>query len=54
MQLKTMLAALALAALPTFAGADCSVRHPSQSATNCPQGTLYDAQTGSCTKQVSS
>ena len=55
MRLKTTLAALALAALPAAALAEgCNWQHMKESATSCPEGSVLDAQTGSCVKQTTS
>jgi len=50
--MKTALAILALASFPAFAQAMCSDK--SHQAMSCAEGMVWDAQTGSCTKQVSS
>lgn len=54
MRLKTTLAALALAALPAVAVAECSWQHMKESATTCPEGSVLDATTGACVKQTTS
>ncbi|MFD0981364.1 MULTISPECIES: hypothetical protein [Tropicimonas] len=54
MRLKTTLAALALAALPAVAVAECSWDHSNKSATTCPEGSVLDSTTGSCVKQTTS
>ena len=57
MRLKTTLAALALAALPTmsFAMGGCNWdRTPASTATVCGEGQTYDVTTGTCVTQATS
>lgn len=54
MRLKTALAALALAALPAAAIADCGWHKTNQSASQCPQGQAFDSATSSCVPLSSS
>ena len=50
--MKTTLAALALALMPALASAMCSDK--SHQAMSCADGTVWDAASNSCVKQVSS
>ena len=53
MRIKTLsVAALALALFPTLSMAQCSDRE--HQAMSCAEGTVYDANSGGCVKQVSS
>ncbi|WP_198666018.1 hypothetical protein [Tropicimonas sp. IMCC34043] len=54
MQLKAILATLALVALPAVAMADCSWHNTNQSASQCPQGQTFDSTAGSCVPQTTS
>ncbi|MEM9247299.1 MAG: hypothetical protein AAGB05_01240 [Pseudomonadota bacterium] len=56
MRLKTTLAALALAALPTVSFAmGCNWDHtPASTATVCGEGQTYDVTTGTCVTQATS
>lgn len=49
---KTTLAALALVLTPALASAMCSDK--SHQAMSCAEGTVYDAASASCVKQVNS
>ncbi|PRY26739.1 hypothetical protein CLV78_101840 [Aliiruegeria haliotis] len=52
---KTALAAVCLAALPSLAIAEgCGWRHIDETASQCPDGHAYDAQSGSCVKLTTS
>jgi len=50
MKLKTLLAALALSAAPSFGIAMCS--GDSHQAMSCAEGTVWDSETNSCVQQV--
>ena len=50
--LKTLLVAATLAAAPLSAFAMCSDK--SHQAMSCAEGSVWDAQTGTCVAQVSS
>lgn len=54
MRLKTTIAALALAAMPAVAIAECGWQHTKESAATCPEGTALNAETGVCEKQTTS
>lgn len=52
MALKTAFITLALVALPALASAECSwSKHQAQS---CAPGSVWDAQSESCVKQITS
>lgn len=46
--IKTILTAVVLTAAPLAAVAECSSKH--QQAMSCADGTVWDAETKSCTK----
>lgn len=52
MTIKTILAALALTVLPAVSYAACSGK--SHQAMSCAEGSVWDADTRTCVKQVSS
>jgi hypothetical protein len=45
---KSLLAAIALAALPTLASASCVGTDHEEAAMSCTAGTVWDAETRSC------
>lgn len=47
MTIKTFFTAAILAMLPAFASASCGWQ--SQQAMTCAEGSVYDAETGTCT-----
>lgn len=49
--IKTLLAAAALATLPALGFAACSGSHQAMS---CAEGTVWDADSGTCVSQISS
>ena len=51
MKLKTVFAALALTLAPMMVSAACSSSHQAMS---CADGMIWDSETRSCTKQLSS
>jgi len=51
MKLKTVFAALALSVAPMMVSAACSSFHQAMS---CADGMIWDNETRSCTKQLSS
>jgi len=52
MNLKTILAALALAATPALATAACFGDHAEKSVMSCAEGLVWDTQKGACVEQV--
>ncbi|MEY4982714.1 MAG: hypothetical protein RIR62_980 [Pseudomonadota bacterium] len=56
MKIKTALVAFVLAAAPGFALADggCGAMKSKISASNCIEGQVYDAATGTCVPQTTS
>ncbi len=55
MTIKTLLATLALAVLPTFGlAAGCGHAASDQQAMSCAEGTLWDQTTGTCVPQTTS
>lgn len=54
MKLKTVLAALVLAAAPSFAIAECNWGHANQQAMSCAEGMVFDPETQTCVEQVTS
>ena len=56
MRLKTILAAIAIATLPTmgFAMCDWGMKSNTTTAATCADGQVYDATTGTCVTQATS
>jgi len=56
MRLKTIFAALALAALPTmgFAACDWGMKSNTTTAATCADGQVYEPTTGTCVTQATS
>jgi hypothetical protein len=52
MNIKTLLAAVALTALPAMSMAMCSGKQ--HQAMSCAEGTVWDSATSTCTQQISS
>lgn len=54
MKVKVIVAAAALALAPGMAAAMCSWEKTQQSASQCGQGQVWDAESGTCIAPVSS
>ncbi len=55
MKIKTAIATLALALAPSIALAmGCSSDHRMQEAMSCAEGSVWDAEAGTCVEQVTS
>ena len=53
MKTRLILAALALALVPTLASAMCGDHAVKQDAAACPSGEIWNAETGTCVKTTS-
>ncbi len=54
MKLKVTLAALVLGLAPALASAMCSSMRMDQTASNCAEGQIWDADSATCIEPVSS
>ena len=54
MKIKTLLAALVIVGAPTLAAAECNWGQHETTAMSCAEGTVWDVETETCVKQVSS
>lgn len=52
MTLRTVIFATILAVTPTLTFAGCIFDHAAQEAKSCAEGTVWDAETKTCTEQV--